>query len=127
MLTQIAFVGLGGFLGSVGRYLLSLLVTQWSSASRFPAATLVVNVVGCLAIGALSGFATRSEFLTPSVRLFMITGLLGGFTTFSAFGFETFLLGKASLGMMALANIAAQIVLGLGAVWLGHTLLISGR
>jgi len=84
-------------------------------------------VVGCLAIGALSGFATRSEFLTPSVRLFMITGLLGGFTTFSAFGFETFLLGKASLGMMALANIAAQIVLGLGAVWLGHTLLISGR
>ena len=127
MLTQIALVGLGGFLGSVGRYLLSLLVTQWSSASRFPAATLVVNVVGCLAIGVLSGFATRSEFLTPSVRLFMITGLLGGFTTFSAFGFETFLLGKASLGMMALANIAAQIVLGLGAVWLGHTLLISGR
>jgi len=127
MLTQIALVGLGGFLGSVGRYLLSLLVTEWSSASRFPAATLVVNVVGCLAIGALSGFATRSEFLTPSVRLFMITGLLGGFTTFSAFGFETFLLGKASLGMMALANIAAQIVLGLGAVWLGHTLLISGR
>ncbi|MBM3899993.1 MAG: CrcB family protein [Gemmatimonadetes bacterium] len=61
MLTQIALVGLGGFLGSVGRYLLSLLVTQWSSASRFPAATLVVNVVGCLAIGALSGFATRSE------------------------------------------------------------------
>ncbi|MFM8781753.1 MAG: fluoride efflux transporter FluC, partial [Gemmatimonadota bacterium] len=53
MRTQIALVGLGGCLGSIGRYLLSLLVTQWSGASRFPAATLVVNVVGCLAIGAL--------------------------------------------------------------------------
>ena len=127
MLTQITLVGLGGFLASVGRYLLSLLVTQWSGAWRFPAATLVVNVIGCLAIGALSGFATRAEFLTPALRLFLITGLLGGFTTFSAFGHETFLLGKESLGMMALANVAAQIVLGLGAVWLGHTLLVSGR
>ena len=127
MLTQIALVGLGGFLGSIGRYLLSLLVTQWGGATRFPVATLVVNVVGCLVIGALSGFATRAEFLTPALRLFLFTGLLGGFTTFSAFGYETFLLGKASLGAMALANIAAQIVLGLGAVWLGHTLLASGR
>ena len=127
ILTQIAFVGLGGFLGSIGRYLLSLLVTQWSGTSRFPVATLLVNVIGCLAIGALSGFATRSEFLTPALRLFLITGLLGGFTTFSAFGYETFLLGKESLGMMALANIAAQLALGIGMVWLGHTLLASGR
>ena len=127
ILTQIAFVGLGGFLGSIGRYLLSLLVTQWSGTSQFPVATLVVNVVGCLAIGALSGSATRSEFLTPALRLFLITGLLGGFTTFSAFGYETFLLGKESLGMMALANIAAQLALGIGMVWLGHTLLASGR
>ncbi len=126
-MTEILLVGLGGFLGSVGRYLLSLLVPQWSGASRFPVATLVVNVIGCLAIGALSGFATRSEFLTPALRLFLITGLLGGFTTFSAFGYETFLLGKESLGAMALVNIAAQIVLGVGAVWLGHTLLVSGR
>lgn len=127
MLTQITLVGLGGLLGSVGRYLLSLLVTQWSGATRFPAATLVINVVGCLAIGALSGLATRSDVLTPALRLFLVTGLLGGFTTFSAFGYETFLLGKESLGALALANVAAQIVLGLGAVWLGHTLLISGR
>jgi CrcB protein len=127
MLTQIVLVGLGGFLGSVGRYLLALVVTQWSGASRFPAATLVVNVIGCLAIGALSGVATRSEFLTPTLRLFLITGLLGGFTTFSAFGYETFLLGKESLGALALANVAAQIVIGLGAVWLGHTLMLSGH
>lgn len=127
MVIQIACVGLGGFLGSVGRYLLTLLVTSWSGGSRFPAATLVVNVVGCLAIGALSGYATRAEVLTPVLRLFLITGLLGGFTTFSAFGYETFLLGKASLGVLAVANIAAQIVLGVGAVWLGHTLMLSGR
>ncbi|MFM8577233.1 MAG: fluoride efflux transporter CrcB [Planctomycetaceae bacterium] len=127
MLTQITLVGFGGFLGSVGRYLLSLLVTQWSGASRFPAATLVVNVIGCLAIGALSGFATRSEFLTPALRLFLITGLLGGFTTFSAFGYETFLLGRDALGGIAFANIAAQLLLGLGAVWLGHTVALSGH
>lgn len=127
MLTQITLVGLGGFLGSVGRYLLSLLVTQWSGASRFPAATLVVNVIGCLAIGALSGFATRSEFLTPALRLFLITGLLGGFTTFSAFGYETFLLGRDTLGGIAFANIVAQLLLGLGAVWLGHTVALSGH
>ena len=127
MLTQIALVGLGGFLGSVGRYLLSLLVASWSGAARFPYATLAVNVLGCLAIGVLSGLASRSGFLTPSLRLFLITGLLGGFTTFSAFGYETFLLGKDSLGAMALANIAAQIILGLGAVWIGHTLVFSGR
>jgi len=127
MLTQITLVGLGGFLGSVGRYLLSLLVTQWSGASRFPAATLVVNVIGCLAIGALSGFATRTEFLTPALRLFLITGLLGGFTTFSAFGYETLLLGRDTLGGIAFANIVAQLLLGLGAVWLGHTVALSGH
>lgn len=127
MLIQVALVGIGGFLGSVGRYLLSLLVTQWSGASRFPAATLVANVLGCLVIGALSGFATRSAFLTPPLRLFLITGLLGGFTTFSAFGYETFLIGKESFGALALANIVAQLVLGIGAVWLGHTLMLSGR
>jgi len=125
--TPVLLVGLGGFLGSGARYLLSNLVTQWSGATRFPAATLVINVVGCLAIGALSGFSTRSELLTPALRLFLITGLLGGFTTFSAFGYETFLLGKESFGAMAFANIAAQVVLGVGAVWLGHTLLASGR
>ena len=127
MLTQIALVGFGGLLGSVGRYLLSLLVTQWSGAARFPYATLVVNVIGCLAIGVVGGLATRADVLSPTLRLFLISGLLGGFTTFSAFGYETFLLGKDSLGAMALMNIAAQLVLGVGAVWLGHTLVLSGR
>lgn len=126
-MTPLLLVGLGGFLGSVARYLLSSLVTQWSGAPRFPAATLVVNLVGCLAIGALSGVATRTALLTAPLRLFLFTGVLGGFTTFSAFGYETFLLGKDSFNALALMNIAAQIVLGVGAVWLGHTLLASGR
>ncbi|MEY3701775.1 MAG: hypothetical protein RI891_1067 [Gemmatimonadota bacterium] len=127
MLIPIVLVGAGGLLGSVSRYLLSLLVTQWSGAARFPYATLAVNVLGCLLIGAVSGLATRSAFLTEPVRLFLITGLLGGFTTFSAFGYETFLLGEDSLTALAIANIAAQLFLGLGAVWLGHTLALSGR
>jgi len=127
MLMHIALVGVGGLLGSVGRFLLSLLVTQWSGAARFPYATLMVNVLRCLLIGAVGGFASRSAFLTPPVRLFLITGMLGGFTTFSAFGYETFLLGKDSLTAMAVANIAAQVLLGLGAVWLGHTVVLSGR
>ena len=87
-MTQILFVGIGGFVGSVTRFLLAGLV-QGATAGVFPFGTLVVNVTGCVAIGGLSELLEARPFMTGDARAFLIIGLLGGFTTFSAFGNET--------------------------------------
>jgi CrcB protein len=117
---NLLLVGGGGFLGSVARYLLGGLVLQSTGAARFPFATLVVNVTGCLAIGVLAGFAERASAFTPATRLFLMTGLLGGYTTFSAFGYETFFLAREHAWLSAATNVIAHIVLGLGAVFAGY-------
>lgn len=113
-------VGVGGFVGSVSRYYLGGLVLHATAASRFPWATLVVNTLGCLVIGVLAGAAEQSHFLTPATRLFLFTGLLGGFTTFSAFGYETYFLGREHAWPAAALNVGAHLLLALPAVWLGH-------
>jgi fluoride exporter len=118
-------VGTGGFLGSAARYLLSGLVTQASGAARFPLGTLVVNLLGCLAIGLLAGMAEHRHAFSAATRLFLFTGILGGFTTFSAFAFETYFLGREQAWGAGLANIGLQVVLGLAAVWVGHQV-VSG-
>ncbi len=117
---NLLLVGCGGFLGSVTRYWLGGLVTQAAAASRFPLGTLAVNVTGCLAIGLLAGIAETRHVFSPGARLLLFTGLLGGFTTFSAFGFETVFLAREGAWRDAALNIALQLVLGLGAVWLGY-------
>ena len=117
-------VGVGGFVGSVSRYYLSGLVLHLSGASRVPWATLTVNTLGCLVIGVLAGGAEVRHFLTPGSRLFLFTGLLGGFTTFSAFGFETYFLGREHLWFEASLNVALHILLALPAVWIGHRLAV---
>lgn len=111
------WVGLGGFVGSVARYAVALWLGG-STAGRFPWATFGVNVVGCLLIGLLAGVFARSP--TPeSVRLFLVTGLLGGFTTFSAFGLETLgLLRRGDVGL-ALSYALGSVLLSLLAVWIG--------
>lgn len=116
---NLLLVGGGGFLGSVARYYLTGWVTQISHASRFPFGTLVVNVTGCLLMGFLAGLAEHAHLLTPPTRLFLLTGLLGGFTTYSAFAYESYFLGREEMAVAALANVALQLVLGLGAVVLG--------
>lgn len=114
----ILFVGLGGFLGAIARYALSGLL-QTSAQGRFPCGTFTVNVLGCLVAGILVGVAERYDLWTPNVRLFLFTGLLGGFTTFSAFGLETVFLGRrGELGIAALYA-GGSVALGLAAVWLG--------
>lgn len=113
-------VGLGGFIGSVLRYVLGGLAEQWTGRGPFPIGTLVVNVVGCFVIGVLAHVAEVRDTFTPGARALLIIGVLGGFTTFSSFSNETVDLWRGGQGVLALANVTAQVVLGLGAVLLGR-------
>jgi fluoride exporter len=115
-------VGFGGFVGSVSRYYLGGLVLHLTAASRFPWSTLAVNSLGCLIIGALAGAAEYRHFLAPGTRLFLFTGILGGFTTFSAFGYETYFLGREHSWNGATLNVALHMLVALPAVWIGHRL-----
>lgn len=120
--TQVMLVALGGALGSVLRYLGSGLAHALAPGLLFPVGTLAVNVLGALAIGCIGGLAETRHFLVPELRLLLFTGLLGGFTTFSAFAFES--LGLALDGAWARfgLNITLQIALGLGAAVAGYQL-----
>ncbi|HEX4949496.1 MAG TPA: fluoride efflux transporter CrcB [Blastocatellia bacterium] len=118
---KLLLVGAGGFLGSVARALLSNWVQQ-TSDSRFPFGTLAVNVVGCFVIGFLSQLGEMREVFSAEMRALLFVGVLGGFTTYSSFGNETINLVRSSALVLALGNVAAQLILGLGAVWLGRWL-----
>jgi fluoride exporter len=116
-----AWVALGGMLGSLARYLASLLIP---AVAGFPWATLFVNVVGSFIIGfygTLSGPDGR-VFASTRQRQFVMTGFCGGFTTFSAFSLETFRLLHGGMTRTAFAYIAVSVVTWLVAVWLGHIL-----
>lgn len=110
-------VGLGGALGSMARYGIGLALPS----SGFPYATLAVNVIGCFCIGMAMPAAARVEALSPELRLLVVVGFLGGFTTFSAFGNETVALLRSG-GGLPLLNVAANVGLGLAAVALGRSL-----
>jgi CrcB protein len=115
-------VALGGAVGSMARYKLSGYVLHHTVDWRFPAGTFAVNVVGCLVAGVLAGLADKHDFFTPEARLLLFTGVLGGFTTFSAFGLETMFLLKRGDVLVAGANVALSVVAGLAALWLGISL-----
>lgn len=116
---NILIVGLGGFLGSIARYKLGNFILHMTVQSRFPFSTFVVNVLGCLVVGILAGIVERYNLFAPEPRLFLFTGLLGGFTTFSAFGLEAIqLVRRNDLGIAAL-YVGASVILGITAVWLG--------
>ena len=113
-------VALGGALGSMARFKLSGWVLHQTPSWRFPAGTLAVNVIGCFIAGLLAGMAVKQDVFTPDARVFLFTGLLGGFTTFSAFGLETLLLLKRGEAGVAVANIVISVVVGLLVAWLGY-------
>ena len=115
----ILIVALGGAIGSVARYKLSDYVLHHTTDWRFPAGTFAVNVAGCLVAGILAGLAEKHDFLSADARLLLFTGLLGGFTTFSAFGLETMFLLKRGEVMVAGANVVLSVVAGIAALWLG--------
>lgn len=119
-MTKLLLVGAGGFLGSIARAWLSNFVQQ-TSDSAFPLGTLAVNVIGCLVIGALSQVGETHDIFSAETRAFLFVGVLGGFTTYSSFGNETINLWRGG-GWLAFVNVAAQLLLGLGAVLVGRWL-----
>jgi CrcB protein len=119
---EILLVALGGAIGSVTRLKLSGYVLHHTVDWRFPAGTFTVNVVGCLVAGLLAGLAEKHDLFSADARLLLFTGILGGFTTFSAFGLETIHLLKRGDVAIAGANIAASVIVGLLALWLGFGL-----
>lgn len=119
---QLVWIGLGGGLGAILRYLLGGLVQHWTNSASFPYGTLAVNILGCFMIGLLGHLGEARGAFSPEGRLLVFTGILGGFTTFSSFGFETLGLARAGLGAAALGNVAANMLLSLAAVWAGRAL-----
>lgn len=114
-------VGLGGALGSMARYALAVLMLQNASA-RFPFGTLAVNVLGCVIAGVLAGLSERHGWPGTDARLFVFAGLLGGFTTFSAFGLDAMALMRRGETGMAFAYVVGSVVLGLVGAWVGMRL-----
>ena len=117
---KVLAVGIGGFLGSISRYMLATWIHKiWEHP--YPYGTFTVNILGCLLIGFLAGLSQTREIFHPQVRLLVFVGFLGAFTTFSAFGHETFALFTDGRVRAAVANIVLSIAIGLISVWLGYT------
>jgi len=119
---KLFLAGIGGFIGSSLRYAVTGYVQTWSKSIAFPYGTLAVNLIGCFLIGFLSQLAESRGVLTAESRTFVFIGILGGFTTFSAFGNETMNLWREGENLLAMANVAAHLLLGLGAVWASRAL-----
>lgn len=120
-MTQLFVVGFGGFIGAIARWGLSGLVQRVAPYS-FPLGTLLVNALGCLIIGGLMAAADGREWLSEEGRLFLTIGILGSFTTFSTFGYDTFAMFRGGDMPMALANVGLNLVVGLAAVLAGNAL-----
>jgi len=121
VMTQLLVVGFGGFIGAIARWGLSGLV-QRAAPYSFPVGTLLVNALGCLVIGALMAATEGREWLSEDGRLFLTIGILGSFTTFSTFGYDTFALFRGGDMPMALANVGLNLAVGLAAVLAGNAL-----
>ena len=120
-LTPVLLVAIGGALGAVSRYA----VNGWAQRqfpAFAPAATLIVNVAGCFAIGIVMALLKERQSHVREIQALVVTGFLGGLTTFSAFGYQTVELLLEQQVQRALLNVAANVLLGCGAVWLGLVL-----
>lgn len=114
-------IGTGSFIGGVLRYSLSQFI-QTKFLSAFPFGTLVVNIVGCFTIGIVFALSERTN-ISPEMRLFLATGICGGFTTFSAFSNETFNLMRDGQLLYASAYITSSVLFGVLATFSGYALL----
>ncbi len=122
-MNSILWVGLGGAIGAVTRFKLGGWILHHAPDWKFPISTFVVNVFGCLVAGVLAGFVEKHDFFTPQMRLFLFTGLLGGFTTFSAFGLETVTLIQRHEFVWAAMNVTLSVLAGVVALGIGLKLI----
>jgi CrcB protein len=114
------WVALGGGIGAVARYALSSWLLPYGVSSKFPWPTFAVNVLGCLMAGFLMAVMSKYPGHSNGARLFLLTGVLGGFTTFSAFGLETFELIKRGEPAMAVLYVVASVLAGIAALTLAY-------
>lgn len=114
--------GFGGFFGTILRYLLNNLIYKVMDYPIFPFGTMTINIVGCFFIGLIAGLAETRLSFTPEVRIFIQIGILGGFTTFSTFGYETFNLLRDGQLLLGMSNVLVQVLVGLLAVLFGYYL-----
>jgi fluoride exporter len=118
MLKTIIYIAIGGAIGSVLRFLTTILVSKfWSN--QFPLATFIANIIGCFLIGLFIGVLAKNQLTDSNLKWFLVTGFCGGFTTFSAFGIENITLLQNNNSILAFGYIALSIILGLFAVWFG--------
>ena len=122
MIKMMLIAGAGGFVGTCGRFL----VGKWSAAmfhGSFPMGTFLVNVIGCFIIGLFYGLLDRAHVMTPGENLLLITGFCGGFTTFSSFADDKWVLGSKGDWMTCLFYLLASVLVGVLMVWAGRVLI----
>lgn len=123
MLKNILIVGLGGFAGSVLRYLVYLAsTTQPENKTLFPWGTFLVNSIGCLFIGLLWGMMDTYDWFSEQLRLLLMVGFCGGFTTFSSYALDGIIVGKGNIST-SLFYLTLSVVVGILFVFLGHSLI----
>jgi CrcB protein len=120
---QVLIVALGGAVGSVARYKLGGFALHHTSTWNFPVSTFCVNVLGCFVIGLAAALVEHHDLFSPATRLFLFTGLLGGFTTFSAFGYESAFLLRRGMLQVAASYVLLSVSAGLLAVFAGMKLI----
>lgn len=121
MLKTIFLIGIGGAFGSILRYFTSVFVQKYYEAT-FPLATFVANIIGCFLIGIVIGLLDKNQMTDSNLKWFLITGFCGGYTTFSAFGYENISLFQSNNPGTAILYIGASIFGGLLAVYAGISL-----
>ena len=119
---KLAYIAIGGGVGAVMRYLVSGWGQRLTGGSTFPAGTLIVNVLGCLVIGAMVAYFAGPHRVREEIRIALLIGVLGGFTTFSTYAYETFALLEDGQRLHAAMNVVLSNVACLFAVWSGYRL-----
>jgi len=122
MIKQVLLVGFGGGIGSIARFLCQKWFAE-NTVQVFPWGTFFVNLTGCFLIGLIYAIAEKTSFLSPQTRLLLITGVCGGFTTFSAFAFENMSLLRSGDILYFILYILGSVLLGIAAVFAGIALI----
>ncbi len=118
---RVLLVGLGGFFGTLLRYWLSGVIAR-RYGETFPLGTLTVNAIGCFLAGFIFYFLYERFLTDPTSRSVVFIGLLGGFTTFSSYGLQTFTLLRDGEVFLAFLNVSVSNILGLTLIWFGYSL-----